>query len=947
MPEQTTPFWLEIKTEYIDANLEKVIDYLSKESQLAKKNELYDQTERLLLKRAEELIDEISSRPVWEDDTPTEKDSAISKLRILGAFLLIREDKSEPIVRESFFCFLRLLISALPENYTESLSEISTKCLTSNSIVTYSFGWNDIKECKLEILAHKISGTCKFSEQSSPVSWFQGKGSLKIENGNIDIFQTNKDKTAFGKLAPSLKILENTIKVQTPASEKLALSVEDNIEEMYKFTQNFINIQESTIPSPVKALKYYEIGDKMAVRYKGYNYAKDLIVETIDGKYNRIEGIVPARSSAFRNIYYASTLAQFLKPGDCFDAIYKGGTRQIFDLSETFIEALVSNTVEKKEIVAILKNINTKGLMTWWTEDGYPAYVENNPGTYDIGDSAILRITGCSESGYVYALVENDCTDTFDEDESRQYCINGFVYAEEPELAPVPVFDETSQSSVKGLCRLLFRYQRSQESAVERFRILCICQILAKLTDDAPALEYIRFVSDYLRNLVFFANDEINHIKPLSPSKDMASLPSVVKRMEIIKILQAYGFDKEDSRLDAVIQESGKKDELLVKLAKLVQSSNRIDNVYPAIKSVIKRQITKYLSVETEDNTNFEEASGPNLGVENNLTEFKTSFFFAPPNAYEKNQEKNIFKDLCSFLNTQEGGTLYLGVNDSGHISGLGSDLEHLNTKVAGAYKNIDGYIRYITDRAKQYFELDERINFIINPAYDGRVVVIKVEPYEHGVVEFEGIPYIRTNSESVKMSQSLRRQIEAKRITGKSKRSKTIVALSEAIREEKKVTFFNYSSSTSDEIHDRHLEPFAFLGDYTFVWCYDLDDGKNKLFRLSRIGSLKIDDESWTCKDKHQKGKTDIFHFSGDKPIHIKLQLDLVAKNLLTEEFLDSGQDLYSIDSNNNLWILETTVYSLLGVGRFYCGLANHITIIDAPELEEYAKAYFKKALE
>ena len=47
-------------------------------------------------------------------------------------------------------------------------------------------------------------------------------------------------------------------------------------------------------------------------------------------------------------------------------------------------------------------------------------------------------------------------------------------------------------------------------------------------------MEYIRFVSDYLRNLVFFANDEINHIKPLSPSKDMASLPSVVKRMEII-----------------------------------------------------------------------------------------------------------------------------------------------------------------------------------------------------------------------------------------------------------------------------------------------------------------------------------------------------------------------------------------------------------------------------
>jgi len=34
MESQNTPFWLEIKTEYIDANLDKVISYLSKESQV-------------------------------------------------------------------------------------------------------------------------------------------------------------------------------------------------------------------------------------------------------------------------------------------------------------------------------------------------------------------------------------------------------------------------------------------------------------------------------------------------------------------------------------------------------------------------------------------------------------------------------------------------------------------------------------------------------------------------------------------------------------------------------------------------------------------------------------------------------------------------------------------------------------------------------------------------
>ena len=67
----------------------------------------------------------------------------------------------------------------------------------------------------------------------------------------------------------------------------------------------------------------------------------------------------------------------------------------------------------------------------------------------------------------------------------------------------------------------------------------------------------------------------------------------------------------------------------------------KVSRIQVAIKTVIKREITKFLAVETEDNTDFEDASGPNLGVENSRTEFKKSFFFAPENAKEQNQEKN------------------------------------------------------------------------------------------------------------------------------------------------------------------------------------------------------------------------------------------------------------------------------------------------------------------
>ena len=463
------------------------------------------------------------------------------------------------------------------------------------------------------------------------------------------------------------------------------------------------------------------------------------------------------------------------------------------------------------------------------------------------------------------------------------------------------------------------------------------------MTGDRESADYIAVACDYLRDLVLFSMGQIGKIKPLEAEASISDLPGIARRKEIVRILQAYGVDADSDYLSNIIHNQD--DTLLVQLAKFVQSCNRIDDVYPAIKTVIKREITKFLAVETEDNTDFEEAAGPNLGVENSRTEFKTSFLFAPANAYEQNQEKNIFRSLCSFLNTQEGGTLYLGVNDSGGINGLDTEIEALKKK-APLYKGIDGYIRYITDRARDYFDLDVRLHFHIEPAYDNQVVAIRVDPYEHGVVEFEGAAYVRNNSESVKMSQTLRRQMEARRIaSGKDKPAKNVVALTEAIREECQVVLHGYSSSNSGEVKQYTVEPFAFSGNFAYLWAYDVNETMNKVFRVSRIGNVQVTRDPWAFKASHHKGQMDIFHFSGETPTRVSLKLDLLAKNLLVEEYPESVSEIKVLGGDH--FLLETDIYNILGVGRFYCGLVGHIEIVDAPGLEEYAREYFEKALE
>ena len=112
----------------------------------------------------------------------------------------------------------------------------------------------------------------------------------------------------------------------------------------------------------------------------------------------------------------------------------------------------------------------------------------------------------------------------------------------------------------------------------------------------------------------------------------------------------------------------------------------------------------------------------------------------------------------------------------------------------------------------------------------------------------------------------------------------------------------------------------------------------------MSRIGNVQVTRCPWAFKQAHRRGQMDIFHFSGDNPTRISLKLDLLAKNLLVEEYPDSAGEMKDLGDGH--FLLETDIFNILGVGRFYCGLIGHIEIVDAQGLEEYARDYFEKAL-
>lgn len=176
-----------------------------------------------------------------------------------------------------------------------------------------------------------------------------------------------------------------------------------------------------------------------------------------------------------------------------------------------------------------------------------------------------------------------------------------------------------------------------------------------------------------------------------------------------------------------------------------------------------------------------------------------------------------------------------------------------------------------------------------------------------------------------------------------KSEVSEHIETLGEAMRKKRKVILKSYESAHSQEISDRFIEPFEFTTNCIDIWGYDIEKQENRVFKITRIGVVTLLADNWSNEEKHQKSKTDCFRISSFEQTPVKLELSLMAKNLLIEEYPMAEQDLRNEEGK---WILETMVSGMEGVGRFVMGLATEVKVIDSPELDNYLRDFINNHL-
>ena len=928
------PLWLDLKINYIDENFDKVFYYIN-QNNANNKDSFYGITINLLEERIANLINEFHEQPLLYDYLLTQdKERLTFTARLLGLYLLSVNNTAKHY-RSAFLLFAYTLALIEPRNLNSSYVSNALNFVLGNLPLRSILEWRDIEEIYPDVVTHKLNTAMAEKAGFTMSDTLELHGTMQLSTKKIQLAAANK-LCVNSSYSTSLSIWDDIINIITPKSEKLKQSKASDIENIREFTAQFIADQKKVS----RKLKRYTEGTELTVKLisKKNNCLR---VASIDEEFEPVYGELVFRQHYF--FYNDNNFVDAIDVDDEFDVVYLGDVK--FDIMPPYLKYIRDDvfTPDKVVLAKVIKVYDK--MLGWSTEDGLCVHTSKID-DLTIGECAYIRIKQIQldedgiPKGWIYGEIENMTNDNFDYNRAKTNAINGYLYEKDDSTNTAKTL---SPELIKTIYRLLiFSQQHCVTNPTDRYKIICACKMLATFISQEDDVTYMSFLADYLENLVRFAKSEYDSIVCPAFPYDYTT-DDIVRRKQIISILKAYGTKGEDDTLNEVINYN--EDPLLVKLATLVQSCNRLDGVINrSMQNVIKREIVSSLSMETECDTELDNENGVYLGIENDRLEFKTSFFYAPKNAKEQRQHINVFRSICAFLNTTDGGTLYMGVNDLGYVQGIESEFEYLKSITYSNYKGIDGYMRYITDQAKTYFDIDVVANIKMRPMYNDQVVAIEVAPYEFGVVKLGDAAYLRVNAESVAISESTMQRVMARKSLSTIKKSSTIENLSTAMHNKLCAILHNYQSSNSGNISDRTVEVFDFTNNGAAIWCYDIDKSAVRLFNIDRIGHVELTQRPWKYQEHHKCGNIDIFNMTGSSSYSICLRLNLRAKNLLLEEFPRAKEHISN--EGKNSWLLNTDVYNLAGVARFYIGLANSIEIINAPELVEYIKSYCKAYL-
>lgn len=253
--------------------------------------------------------------------------------------------------------------------------------------------------------------------------------------------------------------------------------------------------------------------------------------------------------------------------------------------------------------------------------------------------------------------------------------------------------------------------------------------------------------------------------------------------------------------------------------------------------------------------------------------------------------------------------------------------------KEAGFVIAKNGECFKIDKRSKYFKDISQLVHFTEEEAYILNSAIESIDP---------------TNTIKQNLKAKLASVYDFKMLAEcvvKGENARNVNSIIEAIENKKQIILHNYTSAHSKKVSDRLVEPLSFTTNYIQVWAYEVSTGQNKLFKLSRIGSVEIIPDDWQFEQEHKEGLMDLFRINSFEQIPVKLKLGLRAASLLVEEYPLAEKYLSPVVDDTTHYILDTWVCGYEGIGRFVLGLLDDIDIIEGDGLKEFLKARMELA--
>lgn len=987
-------FWLDVRKEYIIQNFDRMLSYLeqynySKDGD----NGDFDKTFVCLKEFVEEIFSETQNSNLCRLLPYGELDDNMI-VKIVAAYLLVCQKIGRDDVRTLSLLANRLLLMniANTNEMIDNFRRLQFRCLRGRKVKNYSFSWSEIKKSKEEfninIFCYSLSKTEFAEPEHNDILYYENKGVAILKEEGMTLAPMNYDEYKKKDVQKLFDVCENT---NISVCRKDKVRIED-FTKLVEVNKNLMFQQNNIKPSPKKILKTYDLTDSQnTILVEVLKVGIFVYARTVDPAYNTVEGYVYIPTGLYE--ITADEIKNRIKVGSILKVNFQDNDGTPFYIADT-IQDYYEETAEESTFTRMpaMFYCDYKFGRRWITENGLYVNIFDEKDN-DIVESAVAggktvsitiqNTTYDNKDNFVingkYELYSlNNAQDVNPLDfisNAKKNLIEGFLNWSEMDYYKEEETDNFVRiEDSRSLLPLAYIFYKIADvcstSTEQRFKNLMAARMILQMCGAEEDCMFINHEISYVNDIVRFAQGDNPKDLTLTHDPCLEGNKNVEYKENVIKVLSGY-----DENITSVVDTSD--DDVVSKLNDLVEASNiLINKISRQELRRIKKNIAVTLGVGDMFKNNENDATY--YGEENDSLEFKSSIVFPPVNKRNNQnvlseptrQKWEILKAVCGFLNSVTGGEILLGVRDDGYSCGLNDDIEYLykNGRILG--KSMDKFMLYVKYAVDSAFSDDSgiatdpkditqtRVRYIAEKNKENNDVLhIQVAPYEYGIIEFKdraGIPegmsssYVRSSNTTAPLTSELKHQLRDKKLSERADAdTQKIIDLQKAKKNRKVVTLKGYISRSGKK--DRNVEPYKILLDRKAVICYDVDNKEPREYKITRFDEVVISNKSWKYyREKYENLRVDIFDMleGNGNQINIILKLGSLPYNLLLEEcrgaepFISENTD---DDKKDYPWILNTDVYNIYGIGRFYIGLAYYIKIVKGEELKNYVRDYIE----